>query len=405
MAERPRVALLIETSNAYARELLRGIRNYVGEHQPWSISLTERGRGESLPDWLGKWQGDGIIARLENRAMAEAVKATGLPAVDVSYGLELPLFPRVITDSRAATRLAANHLLERGFEHFGYCGDPRYHWSNLRSRFFGDHLRQTGHECHVFGARGLLAAPVRNGDVPAADGGSGRPESRPTGSWEAEVEAIANWLGRLPKPIGVMACYDIRGQQVLEACRRRDLPVPDAVAVIGVHNDELLCDLCDPPLSSVIPNARRAGHEAAALLDRMLGGEKLPPMQVLVEPIGVATRQSTDVVAVGDPQVASAVRFMREHACERIDVSDVLKAVPMSRSVLERRFKKFLGRTPHDQIIQVKIERVKSLLTTTDLPLAVVAERTGFEHVEYMSVAFKRATGAAPSEFRARNKA
>jgi LacI family transcriptional regulator len=403
MTQRPRIALLIETSNVYARELLRGIRNYIREHQPWSISLTERGRSEPLPGWLRTWKGDGLIARLENRAMAEAVKSTGLPAVDVSFGLELPLFPRVITDSRAATRLAAGHLLERGFEHFGYCGDPRYHWSNLRSRFFSDHLRQAGRACHIFGSDLSPSESARSGGRPPVQ--TRRRESRPPDSWEAEVDAIGNWLASLPKPVGVMACYDIRGQQVLEACRRHDLHVPEAVAVIGVHNDELLCDLCDPPLSSVIPNARRAGHEAAALLDRMLHGEKLPPMQVLIEPIGVATRQSTDVVAVGDPKVAAAVRFMREHAGERIDVSDVLKAVPISRSSLERRFKELLSRTPHEQIIQVKIERVKSLLATTDLPLAVIAERTGFEHIEYMSVAFKRATGVAPSEYRARNKA
>jgi LacI family transcriptional regulator len=403
MTARPRIALLIETSNAYARELLRGIRHYVREHQPWSISLTERGRAEALPGWLVHWRGDGIIARLENQATAEAVEATGLPVVDVSNGLETPRYPRVITDSRAATRFAANHLLERGFQHFGYCGDPRYHWSNLRGRFFSDHLRETGHDCHVFAAENPPATQFRPGFPAVA--GQWEAECLRVGSWEAEVEGIANWLASLPKPVGVMACYDIRGQQVLEACRRRDLSVPETVAVIGVHNDELLCDLCDPPLSSVIPNARRAGHEAAALLDQMLHGEKLPQIQVLIEPIGVATRQSTDVVAVSDPKVAAAVRFMREHACERIDVSDVLKAVPISRSSLERRFKELLSRTPHEQIIQVKIERVKSLLATTDLPLAVIAERIGFEHIEYMSVAFKRATGVAPSEFRARNKA
>ena len=399
MQPRPRVALLIETSNAYAREVLYGIRGYLREHRPWSIYLAEHGRAQALPGWLGNWRGDGIIARLENQAMAEAVEATGLPVVDVSYGLETPRFPRVITDSRAAMRLAARHLLERGFVNFGYCGDPRYHWANLRGHFFSDHLREAGRDCHFFAA----ASPVRPGRPVSAE--SQGADVRRADSWEAEVEAIGNWLAGLPKPVGVMACYDIRGHQVLEACRRGDLSVPESVAVIGVHNDELLCDLCDPPLSSVIPNARRAGHEAAALLDRMLGGEKLPPMQILIEPIGVATRQSTDVVAVSDPKVAAAVRFMREHACERIDVSDVLKAVPMSRSVLERRFKSLLGRTPHDQLIQMKIDRVKNLLATTDLPLVVVAERTGFEHVEYMSVAFKRSVGAAPSEFRARNKA
>jgi LacI family transcriptional regulator len=381
MQSRPRVALLIETSNAYARELLYGIRSYLKEHQSWSIYLAEHGRGDVLPAWLRAWKGDGIIARVENQTIAEGLLATGLPTVDVSFGLERSPFPRVVTDSHAASRLAADHLLERGFQHFGYCGEARYHWSNLRSRVFFDHVTRSGSDCQVF-------------QCPAS-----RNESL---AWERELELIAAWIRGLPKPVGIMACWDIRGQQVLEACRRIGVAVPDEVSVIGVHNDELLCDLCDPPLSSVIPNARRAGHEAAALLDRMIGGESVSAQTILLEPIGIATRQSTDVVALTDAQISKAVRFIRERACEGITVDDVLRAVPMSRTVFERRFKKLLNRTPHDQILRVRIERVRTMLANTDLTLAQIAERTGFGHIEYLSVAFKRATGESPSRFRAR---
>lgn len=384
MRSRPKVALLVETSNTYAREVLYGIRSYLREHEPWSIYLAEHGRGEILPAWLRTWRGDGIIARVENEKICKAILHTKLPAVDVSFGLENSPFPRVVTDSLATARLAAEHLLERGFTGFGYCGDSRYHWSRLRSDLFAGQIRTAGHPCAVF------ASPSRQG---------------PAGTWESELEAIAAWLQKLPKPVGIMACYDIRGQQVLEACRRLDIAVPDEVAVIGVHNDELLCELCDPPLSSVIPNARRAGYEAAALLDRMMCGEQIPPQRLLLPPVGVATRQSTDVVAVRDPQISRAVRFIREHACEGITVEDVLKAVPMSRTCLERRFKQLLARTPHDQILGVRIERAKTMLATTDLALARISERTGFDHVEYFSVAFKRLVGDTPGRFRARQKA
>jgi LacI family transcriptional regulator len=289
-----------------------------------------------------------------------------------------------VTDSLETTRTAAEHLMERGFKMFGYCGDNRYHWSRLRSSLFESHIRRAGYKCHIF--EGSFKSPA-----------SGDP-------WDKEVDAIARWLQKLPKPIGIMACYDVRGLQVLEACRRAELQVPDEVAVIGVHNDELLCELCDPPLSSVIPNARRAGYEAAGLLDRMMRGEKIPTHRILIAPVGVATRQSTDVVAVDDPQLARALRFIREHACEGITVDDVLKVVPMSRKILERRFKKILKRTPHDQIMRVKIERAKSLLATTDLPIAVIAERCGFEHSDYFSVAFKRIVGEPPATYRVRNR-
>jgi LacI family transcriptional regulator len=381
----PKVALLVETSNTYARELLRGINSYVREHQSWSLFLSEHGRGEVVPCWLKDWRGQGIIARVENMQIARAILATKLPAVDVSFGLEHSPFPRVVTDSLETTRLAAEHLVERGFTHFGYCGDNQYHWSRIRSGLFAGHVHRAGQLCHVFE--------------------SAKKTTDPEKAWDAELDAIARWLNKLPKPIGVMACYDIRGQQVLEACRRLGLEVPDQVAVIGVHNDELLCELCNPPLSSVIPNARRAGYEAAALLGRMMKGEKIPLQRLLIAPVGVATRQSTDVVAVSDPQFSKVVRFIRDHACEGITVEDVLRAVPMSRKVLERRFKDVLGRTPHEHLMRVKIEQAKSLLATTDLSVAAIAERCGSEHGDYFSVAFKRLTGVTPGQYRVQNKA
>jgi LacI family transcriptional regulator len=346
--------------------------------------LAEHGRGEVVPSWLQTWKGHGIIARIENETIAKAILARKLPAVDVSFGLEHSPFPRVVTDSLETTRLAAEHLLERGLRNFGYCGDNQYHWSRIRSSLFVGHIRRAGYPCAVFQGTSSLSAGDR---------------------WQHEIQAIANWLRKLSKPIGIMACYDVRGQQVIETCRSLNLEVPDKVAVIGVHNDDLLCELCDPPLSSVIPNARRAGYEAAGLLERMMDGEKIPPQRLLIAPIGIAARQSTDVAAVDDPQLSRAVRFIREHACEGITVEEVLRAVPMSRSVLERRFKQVLARTPLDQILRVKLECAKSLLTTTDLSLTLIAERAGFDHVEYFSVAFKRIVGETPGHFRSRQKA
>jgi len=174
--------------------------------------------------------------------------------------------------------------------------------------------------------------------------------------------------------------------------------------VLGVHNDELLCDLCDPPLTSVIPNARRAGYVAAGLLAEMMKGRRVPVQNHTVEPIGVAGRQSTDVVAVRDEKLAAAIRFIREHASSNIAVGDVLRALPMSRTLLERKFKETLGCTPHEHIQNTRMERVKTLLATTALPIAAVADRMGYEHIEYLSVAFRRATGLSPRDYRSRHQ-
>lgn len=248
MRPTPKVALLIETSNSYARELLQGVRSWVREHEAWTIRLTEQGRGAAVPDWLQGWDGHGVIARVENVRIAQQLRATGLPVIDVSAALPRLVFPRVATAAEGAAQLAATHLIERGLRHFAYCGDARFHWARRRGEAFAAATRLAGGRCAQF--------------------------SPPPGAVDDDVNAIAHWLRSLPKPVGVLACLDLRGQQVLAACRQADLKVPDEVAVIGVHNDELLCELCDPPLSSVIPNAQRAGYEAAGLLARAMAGKK-----------------------------------------------------------------------------------------------------------------------------------
>jgi LacI family transcriptional regulator len=371
------VAILIETSNAYARGLLQGVVHYIREHRPWSFHLMEQGRGDDPPPWLAGWKGDGIIARIETPRIARAVVRTGLPAVDLSAARLVPELPWVETDDEQISRLAADHLLERGFTRFAFCGDARFNWSVWRERLFAARLRAAGHGCACYRPAG------------------------PPGDVAAEARSLARWLRGLPKPVGIMAGYDIRGQQVLDACRRESLVVPDEVAVIGVDNDTLLCELSSPPLSSVIPNAHGAGYEAAAVLDRLMAGKRVPAVACLIAPLGVAERQSTDVLAVDDRAVARAVQYIRDHACEGIKVGDVLRSVPLSRRVLEQRFQRLLGHTPREEILHVRLNRVKQLLAETDLPLYLVAERTGFEHAEYLSVLFKRETGKTPSAYRA----
>jgi LacI family transcriptional regulator len=197
-----------------------------------------------------------------------------------------------------------------------------------------------------------------------------------------------------------MACNDFRGIQALDACRRAGIAVPEEVAVIGVDNEELVCKLAYPPLCSVDPGARSIGYEAAALLDRLMRGEPRPAAPLLIPPVGVIARLSTDVNAIADPDVATAMRFIREHACEGIGVDDVLSHVAVSRSVLQRRFRNLLGRSIHAMIASVRLERAKQLLLETDLPLAVIAKRAGYTHGEYLCSAFRQATGFPPGTYR-----
>jgi LacI family transcriptional regulator len=381
--KRPRVALLIETSNAYARGILQGVRAYMRTHGPWSIYLGEHRRGELPPDWLRHWDGDGMIARIETAETAEVVRQTGLPVVDVSAARHLPNLPYVETDDPQIARLAATHLIERGFTNLAFCGDARFSWSNNRCRAFAEQVAAAGHTCSIYSRTG-----ERGGSALTAE----------------DDAALEQWLRSLSKPAGVMATYDAMGRHILEACRRIGIAVPDDLAVIGADNDELICDFSDPPLSSVIPDSYRTGYEAAAILDRMMQGEEVGGVATFIQPLGVVTRQSTDVLAIDDAQISTAVRFIRENACDGINVADILKAVPLSRRVLESRFKRLIGRTPHEEILRIQVDRIQQLLSETDLPLSDIAEMTGFKHVEYMSVVFKKKTAQPPSVYRSKSR-
>jgi LacI family transcriptional regulator len=370
-----KVALLIETSNRYGRDLLYGVRDWMREGERWAIRFTEQGRRAPLPTWLKDWQGDGIIARVDSPQIAAALRRTRLPVVDVSAERFSSEFSRVSIDNGAVARLAAEHLEAKGFSDFAYCGDRRFLWSRQRGVEFRRCLAEKGRRCVDFGE-------------PA---GTAKPGS------DAEIRAIARWLKGLPKPVGVFACYDGRALQVLEACQLLGLQVPDRVAVLGVDNDELVCELANPPLSSVQPNARRA---------RLMGGEKkavAPTHQV--QPVRVVERQSTDVVAVADVKVAAALKFIRLHACEGMDVGDVLRAVPMSRTRLEQKFKALLGHSPHRQLVQQRIARAKHLLAESKIAISEVAEQAGFDNASYLSVAFRRETGLSPFAYRAKHGA
>ena len=283
-------------------------------------------------------------------------------------------------DNRPIATLAAEHLRERGFRHFAYVGVKGRRWSEERQTWFVRSVEAAG-----------FTAAVHEVDSPGKTAHSGK----------RQEEALANWLAKLPRPLGVMACYDVCGLRVLAACRQIDASVPEQVAVIGVDDDALLCELADPPLTSVAHDLERIGYEGAALLDQRMAGTAPADSGIrLINPTGVVARQSTDILAIDDRQVAEAIRFIREHACDGINVDDVLRRIPLTRVTLKRRFERFLGRSPKAEIVRLRLERVKKLLAETDFTLATIADLAGFLHPEYMNVVFKQKTGKTPKRYR-----
>ena len=375
----PKVALLIETSNQYGRDLLYGIRDWVRGEGPWTIRFTEHGRRAPVPRWIFDWKGHGIIARVDSAAAAAALRRVALPVVDVSAERFDSRFPRVSVDNAAVAAMSGEHLAGKGFRHFAFCGDARFLWSRQRGAAYRRWLAE----------RGMPLLPADRCEIGRESPGS-----------DAEVRTIARWLKRLAKPVAVFAAYDGVAQRVLEACQMCALDVPAEVAVIGVDNDDVVCELCSPPLSSVLPNARRTGFAAAGILARMMRGEALESRTHQIPPLRVVERQSTDGVSVPDTKVAAAARFINDHAAEGIQVGDVLRAVPMSRTLFDRRFKELLGRSPHEHILRKKIERARGLLADSVLPISVVSELSGFGNPSYFSSVFGRVTGGSPRAYR-----
>jgi LacI family transcriptional regulator len=381
---RKSVALLIETSNGYCRGLLEGVIAYMKERANWSVHLEQEHEPGSTPlSWLKSWSGDGIIARIETDGIGKQLKKFGVPIVDLSAARYINGVPWADTEDRAISRLAVEHFTGLGFKHVAYCGDAGFDWSARRAVHFLTLAKAAGCVVHEHQSVARYDSSFH---------------------LATEKRRIMQWLSDLPRPVAIMCCYDFKAQQVLDACHQLNIAVPSEVAVLGVDDDHLVCELSKPTLSSVMPDTKRTGYEAASLLDRMMDGEQVNTDQPLItQPLGIRVRESTDTLAIEDEEVAKALQYIRRHATANIRVTDILRQVSLSRRALERRFKKWIGHTPHEEIQRVRINRIKQLLSETELSIHEIAERAGFEYHEYMAAAFKRETGVTPTEFRAGN--
>ena len=381
---RPRVALDIETSRIYGRRILAGISQYLLANRPWSIYVEQHEIGSGVERLLSRWKGDGIITRQASPKCVDILRERGLPAIDLSNFLPHLGIPRINSADREIGRMAATHFLERAFEHFGICGYSEQHWSIERRNGFVQAVEEAGRSCSVF--EQLLRTRAQ--------------------SWDRDQDALSQWLHALEKPAAVFATNDLFGQRVLEACARAEIVVPEQVAVLGVDDDELLCGLCDPPLSSIDPDPERIGFEAARWLESILQGETpASDAQIDVPASDVIVRQSSDVLAIPDSDFAAALRYIRENACNGATVEQVASELSLSRSWLERHFRAHLGRSPQAEIRRVQVQRCKELLRNTTLPVHKIARLAGFTHAEYMCVVFKRLTGESPGGYRGPNRA
>lgn len=379
--------MFFETTAANDRKMLCGITKYARFYGPWLLYCKRHPfymtpghsmwKQQVIPE-LKRWAPDGIIAHVDTK------KAKDLIALNVPIILGAATEPVYLTssyfadDNTATAQMAAEYLLSLGFKNFAFCGFQYQYWSQERCDAFVNAIAKTGHKVDVYNP----------------------PKSHSKSFLQDDQQPLSKWLKSLPSPVGVLACNDARAQQVIDACHIVELNVPEKIAVLGIDNDDLVCDTTSPPLSSVALGTEKAGYEAARLLDNIMSGRKNKPHAIITYPTHIVVRQSTNIFAIEDPEVAKAMNFIRENRGRQISVDDVVNSALLARRALEQRFQKVLKRSIYQEIRRVCVEQVARMLLETNMPVFQIAETLGYSSSEHIARPFRKEKGMTPQEYR-----
>lgn len=375
-----RVALLLETEMAFDRAIARGVGHYIHSHAGWIILMDPM--TEASIEGLRHWAPDGIITSIRLPAIRDIATITDIPMVGFgSYSEQQDRdlkFPIVSSNQTEIGRMAARYFINKGLRHFAFCGGlETAQWCQERKSGFTSELAKHGFACDLY-----------------------QPDAGSVASMPSAIVSLGRWLETLPKPTGVFVFFDGWARWVLDACVLQGLQVPQEISVLGVDNDRWLCDLSQPSLSSIDANVETAGYAAAEILNKLMSGQPAPAGVTWIDPDKVEERDSSSYLAFEDQQVAVAIRYIKEHACDPITPADVLKVTGMSNSTAYRKFMKSLDRSIHDEIQRVQMERVQQLLTSTNLSVTEAARQSGFQNMRYLTKVFRDVTGMTPTEYR-----
>jgi LacI family transcriptional regulator len=383
MPKTKKILLLMDPDRGWTRDLLRGIAKYSRLNNPWGVYRLsqfywrpEHKRNKNELKHLKEWRPDGIITR--EMDYIDDILGLGVPVIGSECAKDVPGLPIITSDFAETGRIAADYFLQKGFSNFAYCGYSDVAWSTKRLEGFDKTLAQKGFEVNSYM----------------------KPISNLRQLWISEIGKIADWLKTLPKNTGLMTCSDDRSLHVLEGCKAAGLLVPEDIAVLGVDNDEILCDLANPPLSSIAFNTEDVGFKAARTLDKMMNGMSLINLDITAKPAYVISRHSTDIFAVEDEQLNIALSYIKTNRFKLIQVSDVVKATSVSRRNLELRFKRWLNRSILDEIKRVHVGLMAEMLIETNYSVAKIASLLGHSSVDNICRYFKNQKKVSPSEFR-----
>lgn len=381
--KRYRLNLVFNANKVYDRQVIEGIGEYLHAAQcDWDVYFEDDFRFRL--DDLKHWKGDGIIADFDNPEVEEILKDSKIPTVAVGgsylHKKDYPRLPYVATDNAALVRCAYQHLKRKGLPEFAFYGMPSTiysRWASEREHAFVDHVRSDGFEPHVH--QGFCTSVE---------------------VWETAQHELETWLNELPKPIGIIAVTDSRARHLLQVCDHLNILVPEQVAIVGIDNENMARYLNRTALSSVEQGSKQMGYEAAKMLHRMLQGYSAENSLVVVDPTGVAERQSSDYRALHDPYVIQAMHFIRHNACRGVKVAQVVDYIGISRTNLETRFIDEIGCSMHEQLHMTKFYRACELITSTDLPFDEIARTCGYPSVQYMYTVSRKNLGMTPGEYR-----
>lgn len=380
--DKKRILVLVETSRVFGREIIRGITRFAVEAGDWTLFLEDRGLVQHSDFWMKHFEYDGIITRTTHRKGFEWLRKKRLPLVEL-LGYDREAMSEIMTDAAALGLMAAEHFRGKGLLHFAFFSMGQCWWSSEFSEEYRRALQLAGLPCEI------SPFSLRSSDV-----------SLPVSLRKDDERRISAWLSSLTKPVGIFCPADSHALFLINLCRFVGIAVPQEIAILGVENNESLCNAASPPLSSIAANGQEIGYRAAELLERKLKDGPLPDLPVKIAPIQVITRQSSDLVAIADPDISKAIQFIRDYVSSRITVRHVADHAGLSVRTLLRRFHESVGHSPETEILKMRMERARSLLRETDMAVSAIARSLGYLTSEYFIRAFRRECGMTPKKFR-----
>ncbi|MEL5894844.1 DNA-binding transcriptional regulator [Bacteroides sp. GD17] len=382
-----RLILLTDFTEAFAHNLLRGILEYSKGREPWVVCRMPPSYKQSygIPgvlEWAKKWQADAIIAQFNDNDEVELFRENGIVALAQDFQSRFSVIPNITSRYELTGQMAADFFLQKGFRNFAFYGYKDVVWSEERYMGFRNRIMEKGLGDNFFEYKNQ---PLEN-------------------LWYYESEPLADWIKSLPHPVALMACDDTRGNKIMEMCQVLGINIPEEIAVLGVDNDEIICNLSEPPLSSVSLNIVKGGYEAARLIDRLIHNEATSCEDVIIQPITIVNRLSTDIYATDNPAILAALKYIHQNLANKINVEDIVKQVPLSRRLLEIRFRQVTGQSIYQYISDLRMERFSQLLLASTEPIADLAMQVGLADSKNLARQFKLWKGCTPVEYRKRNK-